>query len=767
MKSLATLLFLIVGILNCVGDKDPNHDTLYEGFLNPPAEARPFVRWWWNGNYIEKEELIRELDVLKSAGIGGIEINPIAMHQKANPMGIQPVEWLSKDWNTLLALACQEAQKRGMIADMIVGSGWPFGGEFLGEEEVIQRMAENKLMVSGPAVLNESRASLLDKIKTNYPREDPGDALSNQLYYARLVPVNASDTSEIIDLLPYFMTDGSLMYKVEKGDYTLNYGILQKGHREVVHGTMGAAGPVMNHYDRNVTLNYLNRLKKIEADTGIPLKDLLRALFCDSIELAGANWTSDFARIFFNKYGYKLDAYFPFIFYVPDEGYTPDKYPAPFAAQIRKARYDYNKLLVEVFLENFTKTFQEFCTANDLKCRYQAYGIPFHMGLVEGNLIPDIPESNNWIYSADEMEKDGWTWNKNHGYMIWNMYAAAGGHLKDRQIISCEAMTNTRGVFKTTLEDIKQADDMNFITGINHSVLHGFNYSPPAAGFPGWVRYGAYFNENNPWWPWLKEWTTYNARISYILQNSHPEKKIAILGPTGDLWSDIGLTRLPFHTTPWYCYELWQAISQAGSSCEYINERIIRDSDKSAGTLKYGPMEYEVLLLTSVKSLETGTANALRDFASGGGKIVFVDGMPQSSLGLNNKDADVLGIMDELRSKYESNVYLEAPPIEGDLLQWTVQMLEHTGIELDVNIQQADPDVYQIRQVTDDGRDIYFFANSHRKDEAEMNLVFNAGKNVPVIWDPLTGKKYSIPYDRQQNRLSLALQPLESSPHCL
>jgi hypothetical protein len=64
-------------------------------------------------------------------------------------------------------------------------------------------------------------------------------------------------------------------------------------------------------------------------------------------------------------------------------------------------------------------------------------------------------------------------------------------------------MTNTRGVFKASLEEIKRHDDMNFITGINHSVLHGYNYSPAMAGFPGWVRFGSYFNEHNTWWPYF------------------------------------------------------------------------------------------------------------------------------------------------------------------------------------------------------------------------------------------------------------------------
>ena len=49
-------------------------DELYTLFKDPPSEARPFVRWWWNGDCIEVDELERELDVMKAAGIGGVEI---------------------------------------------------------------------------------------------------------------------------------------------------------------------------------------------------------------------------------------------------------------------------------------------------------------------------------------------------------------------------------------------------------------------------------------------------------------------------------------------------------------------------------------------------------------------------------------------------------------------------------------------------------------------------------------------------------------------
>ena len=45
---------------------------------------QPFVRWWWNGDKVEKDEITRELRLLKEAGIGSVEINPIKFPAKTS-----------------------------------------------------------------------------------------------------------------------------------------------------------------------------------------------------------------------------------------------------------------------------------------------------------------------------------------------------------------------------------------------------------------------------------------------------------------------------------------------------------------------------------------------------------------------------------------------------------------------------------------------------------------------------------------------------------
>lgn len=757
-------LFLLLGFTRYnMTIATTNSDQLFKGFQNPPAEARPFVRWWWNGNQLESKEIKRQLDVLHSAGIGGVEINPIALPDSAKEVGLKSVVWLSKEWNELLVLAANEAKKRGMYTDLLVGSGWPFGGEFLKEDETIQRIIVNNISCSGGQMFNENKESLYKKavaaLTQNYEA-----AKSYELFFMRLIPKNISTTSQIIDLTNKLKESDQFIYEVPAGEYELIYGFLQRGYRDVMHGAPGAAGPVMNHYSKKITIEYLSRLNKISEDTGIPLSQLIRALFCDSIELDGANWTDGLADIFFQTYHYQLDPYFPFIFYHPFRGYPTEDFSPKISDELKRVRHDYNKLLVQVFNDNFTKVFQEFCTKNGVKCRYQAYGIPFLMGIMEGNLIPDIPESNNWIYSTD-MNTDSWYWNQNQGYMLWNLYASSGGHLTGRKIISCESMTNTKGVFKTSLEEIKQHDDMNFITGINHTILHGYNYSPVAAGFPGWIRYGSYFSEQNTWWPYFPKWVEYNARLSYIFQQSQPMKNIAILAPQADIWSNKGLSRVPFQTMPWYSYRLWEPISQAGNSCDYISEEIIKKGVCENGTLTYGLMKFKAIVLTKIASLDQETALKLKKFVKEGGKLIVVETIPDRSVSMQNatqNDSIVKNAFAEIIRNFPERFFkLKNPESEVDLLPWTTDMLKKINIEADVAIENPDKNVYQIRTQSS-GKDVYFFTNSGRKKTITLKTTFPSNGKTPWLWNPEDGTRKVFPYDKKKNQLNIVLQPLQS-----
>ena len=83
---LLKLLILLLGFALVLYQCQPKTDgltteQLYEAFQQPTSEYHPFVRWWWNGDKVEADELVREMHLLKEAGIGGPHRLPYLLRQ--------------------------------------------------------------------------------------------------------------------------------------------------------------------------------------------------------------------------------------------------------------------------------------------------------------------------------------------------------------------------------------------------------------------------------------------------------------------------------------------------------------------------------------------------------------------------------------------------------------------------------------------------------------------------------------------------------------
>jgi len=759
IKVLVTVCFCCI-LISC-GEKKENV-SLFEKFQNPAADARPMVRWWWNGNCVVQDEIKRELALLKNAGIGGVEINSIGMPSHAKETNVRPLKWAGKEWCNMVKTASMEAKELGMIADLIVGSGWPFGGRFLNDNETIQRLNIKREMVKANTTIDIDLKKYFSN-QNSSETDASEDKRFTEVMAVKLIPLNISSPDEVVDISSE-LKDNHLTYKAGPKDYVLTFLYKERNFRSVSVGSPGADGPVMDHYNTAAVEGYLNRLKVLEKETGMSLSKLIRALFCDSIELSGSNWTDDMKEQFVSRNGYDVTPWLPFIIqhYNQENRYTTT---AEMAVKIKRIQYDFYNTIIDVFLERFTTVFQKFCTENGVLCRYQAYGHPFYMGLFQGNMIPDIPESNNWIYSRgrDEAEIPQYTWVQNHGYMLWNKAASSGAHIMGRKITSNEAMTNTQGVFRTSLETIKQSDDINFITGMNHSVLHGFNYSPPEAGFPGWVRFGTYFSEQNTWWKFFRNWTDYNARLSSVFQNSRPDPEIAILGRLRDCWGEYGLTRSFVNEKPWYYARLWEPISNLGNSCDYIHQPVLETSEIVGQELICGEMSYKAVFLTDVESMTPAAAKKLHDFARAGGKVVFIGCTPDRSLSFRDAAENDRIVKESIESILAERNVLEvtAPEKEEDFIQWTNTIFRQ--IELDPQVKISNPVSYLYSLKHESGKKtIWFFANSHRKKAVEFDASFKTGSKIPYVWLPSSGERFAIE-SSENDKLHIRLDALESA----
>lgn len=694
------------------------------------SSCRPWVRWWWNGDMVDTVELKRELALLRDAGIGGVEINPIEFPAKrCDGLGREPLVWLSDAWLDALEATLREARRLGMGCDLLVGSGWPFGMESLPMEERAQVMLTLALHVDGDTAL--SRQNIFDAV-------DPQVTVKNddrqfELVALLLAPDTLSSLSQVTALPLPAVGDSAAVALT--GFHGYLYALVRcRSFASVINGAPGASGPILDHLNRAAVQRYLDYMSHtLEGRLG-PMRNWLRAYFVDSMELEGSNWTDDFAEEFRRRRGYDLMPWLPFtMFKVGRLGdvvsYEYGAVQAPeFEERVRQVRHDFELTKAELLDERYTQTFLSWCRAQGVKSRAQAYGRGFFP--LESSLGYDIPEGESWTtnYLRHRVgyEMGDEDYRRGRAYTMIDKYVSSAAHQAGCRLVSAEEMTNTYMIFNTPLELLKLGSDMSAFSGITHSVWHGFNYTPPEAGFPGWVQYGSYYNEQNTWWPYFHLLNDYRARLSALLQQAEMQTDIAILLPIDDLWAEYGVQTEPFPMYPkgtkYHVPQLlWEAVHKNGGNCDFITPRQMASASVEADGLHYGRRVYKALLEVADSAILVRRFDGRRD--------TLEASMPDSS-------------------RY---------------LEWYAALQRRMALPHAVDIAQPDRFFLQNHYRTDRGEDMYFFANAHIDQSLCVDVAFPpevCRRSTAWRYDCSTGRR--IPLQLSGRRLAVALQPSES-----
>jgi hypothetical protein len=693
-RLLFTACFLGV-LLDIVPLRPVNAQTAIEklqaDFAHPPAGAKPMMRWWWFGLAVEKPEIRRELEQMKADGIGGVElafVYPQVLDDPAKGLVNEP--FLSGPMLDNVAYAASEGRRVGLRLDVTLGSGWPYGGPATTLAEAAGCLRVVELAVA-PGATSLPAVSLTE-----------GESVvSISLVEGEPQHWKASSEQLLLQTKDFPASGGTRTALVFIASHT---------GQQVKRAAVEAEGRVLDPFSHQAVATHLHAV-------GEPLVNAFGAeppyaVFSDSLEAYGADWTPNLPAEFSRRRGYDLLPHLP-------------ELVAGGSTEAEKVRHDWGKTLSELVDENYLSQINSWAGAHHTKFRSQTYG------------EPAVSLSSQRLVELAEGEGPHW---RAFSTLRW---ATSANHLFHENVTSAETFTWLHSpVFRATPLDMKAEVDLHFLIGVNQVIGHGWPYSPPQAGEPGWSLYAAaVFNDHNPWHPVMPDVTRYIERTSFLLRQGQPANQVALLLPTDDAWARFspGKVSVTAEMDQLITPALMSSILSAGYNVDYIDADAVE---------KFG-IHYPVLVVPPTDRIPVETLLAIQRYVAGGGKVIAVGRAP--SLNQNGESTpDLSALSRRLFDSSKSSFVADATAL-GDAL--------HNAVPPDFRLDRGNDDVGFIRRKLPDA-DIYFVANT-ANHPVSMEATFATTHKFGQRWDADTGTAVSVSVAGAAIALSLA--PYESA----
>ncbi|WP_228892690.1 glycosyl hydrolase [Pseudoduganella aquatica] len=647
----------------------------------PPDDAKALVRWWWFGPNVVKTQLEREMQAMKQGGFGGFEIQPVYPMELDDPArGIRNVPYLSPEFLDAVSFVNVKAHEQKLRVDMTLASGWPYGGPNVPVTEAASRMR-----VAAVAIPAGAASYALPSVMSgeSLVAAFVGEGSDKQYDATKLRLLDAKSSA----------TGRAAVEPAAQARVAVHY-IASRTGQQVKRAALGAEGFVLDHLSRTAIDHHLNTVAEplLKAFGDKPPY----AVFSDSLEVYGTDWTGDFLAEFQRRRGYDLKPHLPAVY----SGQGPD------AAAVR---HDWALTQTELVNERYLTPVNDWATAHRTQFRSQTYGEPAVS--MSSNRLVALPEGEGPQFRS----------------FSFTRLATSAGHLYNRPVVSAETWTWLNSpAFSATPLDMKVEADRMLLQGVNQFVGHGWPYTPPGAQEPGYSFYAAaVFNDHQPWWNVMPDVNAYLQRTSYLLRQGQPANEVAVLLPNDDVYAALTPGKVSLsaemhkHVTPL----LTEQILDAGHNLDYVDAESI---------LALG-VKHPVLVLPHVTRLAPEVLAKLQAYVRGGGKIIAVGGKP--SLAPGYADAAHIGGQVAAASKALFASGAQVQVVADDA---AVGAALKKALPGDLRLASGQSDVGFIRRKLADG-DIYFIANTSNR-EVRTTATLRATRRSAAWWNPQDGK---------------------------
>lgn len=700
-------------------------------------ENKPWTRWWWMGNAVDKENISSLLKTYSAAGIGGVEIVPI---YGAKGYESRYLNYLSPQWFAMVDYSVTEAAKNNMGTDIAVGTGWPIGGPQAGIADAATCLLVQRYTLKAGEAFNQ-------KIKMDNPKQAnlPGVTLQALVAYG--------EDSSAIDITAKVTAAGELNWTPPNGSWELYAAFAGKTLQQVKRAAPGGEGYTLDHFSKTALQNYLNKTDSAYGKTSHGV----RSFYNDSYEVYGANWTADFFAEFQKRRGYDLKLY------------LRELTGTDVSDKVARIKCDYRETMADLMLENFTHTYSNWAHGKKAFSLNQAHGSPGNLlDLYAGVDIAEAETFGSSYFPIPGLRRDSADVRNVDPDPNMLKFASSAAHVTGHPLASSETFTWLTEHFKTGFSQCKPEVEQVFLSGINHVFFHGTTYSPASAPWPGWLFYASVnFVPSNSLWPHLNGLNDYITRCQSVLQSGKPDNEIAIYWPVFDAWQNPKGMDMPLkvhdidewlHPTAFYASVT--GLQAKGFSLDFVSDRMLQKAYQTKGLLQVTPQGagYKVLLVPKATHIPPATFEQFIRLAKEGTTVIIQqlpDDVPGFQHAAENRAA-LLALEKSINSQDKGNGIAEAAFANGGRIIICSEVetaLAYASVKRE---RLTDSGLKFIRRAAADGK--YYYLVNHTAHAVDTILPFNTAGESVLLMDPQTGSYGTVASTTRQGVTEVRIQ---------
>jgi hypothetical protein len=670
------------------------NNALLQSFRNPGPEWRGKPFWSWNG-LLEKDELLRQIDVIRDMGFGGF-----FMHSRTG----LATEYLGDEWFDLINTCADVAEKMGLEAWLYDEDRWPSG-------------------TAGGKVTENPR------FRMKYLRcrrvEPAAFKWTGGLVGAWICTLDGVTCTDLVRLQPGETPEEPegktiLVFSTEEMVCSSTYNgtaYLDTMNREAVEA-----------FIQSTYVAYKERCgDRIGGSIlGIFTDEPHRGALMDGFSLPNEEpdwlgpWTFTLFDDFKSRFGYNLMDRLPELFLQVD------------GQAVSQVKWHYTELLLELFLENWAMPLDHWCRENKM--------IMTGHVLHEDSLTAQTSMCGSMMRYYEHMEWPGidLLTEGNRNYWVAKQLQSAARQIGRKWLLS--ELYGCTG-WQMPLEGHKAVGDWQALFGINVRCPHLSWYTMEGESKRD---YPASIFHQSAWWRDYPYVETYFARMGALLSTGTPRCDLLVVNPVESVWCQIyagwswylgpkspGVQALERHYA-----ELFHMLAGSQLDFDYGDEEMMGRLGKvehgpGGPVLRVGEAAYRCVVVSGMTTIRSSTLALLDHFINAGGKVIVAGEAP--------------AYVDALPSGQAVALAKSAVPVPFEKAALAAACEEAAGRPVKLTGPDGGPvaDVFAQVRDTDDGH-VVALLNVNPKEARPGIRVQLALSGHVEEWDCATGERYAV-----------------------